>query len=187
MLRTVKRAAAGFDRRAIDAVAHTNITLGTDPSPSSWREPEENPGRVCLAVEATHISIVYLRKTLELLGKVDTRLPATFYQTLREAVSKWILYYDESAAQSYFEYRMEDHEEAKASGEHEEGLEKPQTLEDAKGPWLAEQCKPWPARSLPAVISYSAGIKGAPDHGCGGYLAGALTQTETEAAGLACL
>jgi hypothetical protein len=125
-----------------------------DGTPSGWREPEQqNPNRVFLSVEATHISAVYLRETYELLGKTDSRLPATFCQMLLQAVSDWILCYDESAAQSYFEYRMEDYEDAKASGEAEEGLEKPQTLEAAQGPRLDKRFKPWSRRRLPAVIS----------------------------------
>jgi len=154
MLRTVQQVASGFNRRAIDAVAHTNLALGTAPSPSGWREPaQQNPGRVFLSVEATHISVVYLRETFELLAKTDPRLPATFYRMLCQAVSQWILCYDESAAQSYYEYRMEDYEDAKASGEAEEGLEKPQTVEEAKGPWLERRFKPWPVQHFPAVIS----------------------------------
>ena len=85
MLRTVERTAAAFNRKAIDAVAHTDILFGTSPYISSWHEKEyEDPGRVFLAVEATHISIVYLRPTLELLGKAHPRLPATFYRMLLE-------------------------------------------------------------------------------------------------------
>ncbi len=93
MLRTVKRSAGAFDRQVIDAVAHTGITLGTNPSPSSWREVEPNPNRLFLAVEATHISIVYLRQTFAVLAEADPRLPATFYEMLREALSPWILCY----------------------------------------------------------------------------------------------
>ena len=70
MLQTVERTAAGFNRKAIDAVAHTDILFGTSPYISSWHEKEyEDPDRVFLAVEATQISIVYLRPTLELLAK----------------------------------------------------------------------------------------------------------------------
>jgi hypothetical protein len=155
MLRTVKRTAAGFDQRVIDGVAHTNVVFGTYPSALGWRRPEEDqkPDRVYVAVEATHISVVYLRETFELLAKADPRLPATFYWMLLESLSRWILCYDESAVESYYEYRMESYEEAKASGEGEEGLEKPQTIEDAKGPWLAPQFKPWPARHVSNVIA----------------------------------
>jgi hypothetical protein len=154
MLHTAKRTAAGFDQRAIDGVAHTNIVFGTYPSSSGWREPEgQNASRVFLAVEATHISIVYLRETLELLAKTDPRLPATFYRLLLDGVSQWILCYDESAVESYYEYRLESYEEAKASGEDEEGLEKPQTIEDAKGPWLGQELKPWPKRHISNMIS----------------------------------
>ena len=70
MLRTVERAAGGFDRKAIDGVAHVDVLLGTSPYISSWHEKEyESPDRVFLAVEATHISIIYLRPTLESLPK----------------------------------------------------------------------------------------------------------------------
>jgi hypothetical protein len=71
---------------------------------------------------------------------------------LLDAISQWILCYDESAVESYYEYRLESYEEAKASGEAEEGLEKPQTIEDAKGPWLSRKFKPWPARQVSGVI-----------------------------------
>jgi hypothetical protein len=118
-----------FDQQVIDAVAHTNITLGARPSPSGWREPEPNPNRLFLAVEATHISIVYLRQTFDLLAKADPRLPVTFYEMLRQALSPWILCYDESAAEDYFDYRMENYEEEKAAGKDEAGLEKPQTID----------------------------------------------------------
>lgn len=154
MLRTVERAAAAFDQRVIDSVAHTNVVFGTYPSASGWREPEgQNPNRVFVAVEATHISMVYLRETFELLAKVDARWPTTLYRMLLDSVAEWVLCYDESAAESYYEYRLECYEEAKASGEDEEGLERPQTIGDAKGPWLTEKFKPWPARHLSKAIS----------------------------------
>ena len=87
MLRTVERTAAAFNRKAIDAVARTDILFGTSPYISSWYEKEyEDPHRLFLAVEATHISIIYLRPTLELLAKAHPRLPATFYQILLDGV-----------------------------------------------------------------------------------------------------
>jgi hypothetical protein len=141
MLRTVERFAAGFNRKAIDGVAHVDILIGTSPYISSWREKEhENPDRVFLAVEATHISIVYLRPTLELLAEAHPRLPATFYRLLLDGVCSWILCYDESACESFYEWSMESYREAKESGE--EGLEKPQRIATAKGPWLAKSFKP---------------------------------------------
>jgi len=70
-----------------------------------------------LAVEATQISIVYLRPTLELLGKAHPRLPATFYRMLLESVASWILCYDESACEAFYEWRMESFAEAKENGE----------------------------------------------------------------------
>ena len=89
MLRTVERASAGFNRKAIDGVAHVDILFGTSPYISSWHETEyENSDRVFLAVEATHISIVYLRPTLDLLAKAHPRLPATFYRMLLEGVAR---------------------------------------------------------------------------------------------------
>jgi hypothetical protein len=154
MLHSIKRAASPFSRRVIDSVAHTNIVLGTYPSVSGWREPEgENPSRVFVAVEATHISIVYLRETLELLAKVDPRLPATFYRMLLDSIAPWILCYDESGAEGYYEYRLDAYEDAKASGESEEGLEKPQSIEEAKGQWLSPKFKAWPVGRIDDVIS----------------------------------
>ena len=154
MLHTVTRTGAAFDRRAIDAVAHTNLVFGTYPSVSGWRKPEgQNPSRVFVAVEATQISIVYLRETFELLAKADPRLPATFYCMLLEGLSQWILCYDESAVESYYEYRLESYEEAKASGEDEEGLERPQAMEDAKGPWLSPKFRRLPVRHISNVIA----------------------------------
>ena len=151
MLRTVERAAAGFNRKAIDGVAHTDILFGTSPYISSWHEREcETPDRVFLAVEATHISIVYLRPTLELLAKAHPRLPATFYRMLLESVCSWILCYDESACEAFYEWRMEAYEEAQQSGE--EGLEKPQSIATAKGPWLAKRFKPLPPAKIDAAI-----------------------------------
>jgi PRTRC genetic system protein F len=151
MLRTVERDVASFNRKAIDGVAHVDILFGTSPYISSWHEKEyENPDRVFLAVEATQISIVYLRPTLELLAKVHPRLPATFYRTLLEGVSSWILSYDESACEAFYEWRLEAYEEAKESGE--EGLEKPQSIETAKGLWLTRRYKPLPATKANAVI-----------------------------------
>ncbi len=144
MLRSVEGIAAGFNRKAIDGVDHVDILFGTSPYISSWQEKEyENPDRVFLAVEATQISIVYLRPTLELLAKVHPRLPATFYRTLLEGVYSWILSYDESACEAFCEWRMEAYDEANESGE--EGLEKPQNIETAKGPRLARRYKPLPA------------------------------------------
>src|SRR5262249_31739675 len=120
------------------------------PYISSWHEKEyENPDRVFLAVEATQISIVYLRPTLELLAKVHPRLPATFYRTLLEGVYSWILSYDESVCEAFYEWRLEAYQEAKESGE--EGLEKPQSIETAKGPWLTRRYRPLPATKTDAV------------------------------------
>ena len=110
MLRTVERTAGAFNRKAIDAVAHTDILFGTSPYISSWDEKEyEDPSRVFLAVEATHISIIYLRPTLELLGRAHPRLPATFYRMLFEGVAPWILCYDESACEAFYEWSMESY------------------------------------------------------------------------------
>ena len=151
MLRTVERIGAAFNRKAIDAVAHTDILFGTSPYISSWQEKEyEDPSRVFLAVEATQISIIYLRSTLELLGKTNPRLPATFYRMLLEGISSWILCYDESACEAFYEWRMESYLEAKERGE--EGLEKPQTIRSAKGPWLAKRFKPLPFHEIGAAI-----------------------------------
>jgi len=151
MLRTVERTIAGFNRKAIDSVAHVDILFGTSPYISSWHEKEyENPDRVFLAVEATQISIVYLRPTLELLAKVHPRLPATFYRMLLEGVYSWILSYDESACEAFYEWRLEAYEEAKESGE--DGLEKPQSIASAKGSWLTRRYKPLPATKADAVI-----------------------------------
>ena len=151
MLRTVERAAGGFNRKAIDGVAHIDILFGTSPYISGWHEKEhESPDRVFLAAEATHISIIYLRQTLELLGKVHPRLPATFYRLLLEGISSWILSYDESAAEAFFEWRMESYEEAKENGE--EGLEKPQDIATAKGPWLSKRFKPLPESRTDELI-----------------------------------
>ena len=151
MLRTVEGATAAFNRKAIDAVAHVDILFGTSPYISSWHEREyENPDRVFLAAEATHISLVYLRPTLELLGKAHPRLPATFYRMLLESLCPWILVYDESACEAFYEWRMESYQEAKESGE--EGLEKPQRIETAKGPWLAKRFKPLPRTEIDLAI-----------------------------------
>lgn len=150
MLRTVERAVDGFNRKAIDGVAHVDILFGTSPYISSWHEKEyENPDRVFLAVEATQISIVYLRPTLELLAKAHPRLPSTFYRMLLEGVYSWILSYDESACEAFYEWRLEAYREAKESGE--EGLEKPQTIGTAKGPWLTGRYKPLPPAKAHAV------------------------------------
>ena len=151
MLRTVERTASGFNRKAIDGVAHVDVLFGTSPYLSSWHEKEyESPDRVFLAVEATHISIIYLRPTLELLGNVHQRLPATFYRLLQEGLSSWILCYDESAAEAFYEWRIESYEEAKESGE--EGLEKPQDIATAKGTWLAKRFRPLPESRIDEAI-----------------------------------
>ena len=151
MLRTVERTAGAFNRKVIDAVAHTDILFGTSPYISSWDEKEyEDPSRVFLAVEATHISIIYLRPTLELLGRAHPRLPATFYRMLFEGVAPWILCYDESACEAFYEWSMESYAEAKENGE--EGLEKPQSIAEAKGPWLAKRFKPLPSHRIGAAV-----------------------------------
>ena len=151
MLKTGERTAAAFNRKAVDAVAHTDVLFGISPYISSWHEKEyEDPGRVFLAVEATHISIIYLRPTFELLGKVHPRLPATFYRMLLEGMSSWILCYDESACEAFYEWRMDSYAEAEESGE--EGLEKPQSIANAKGPWLAKRFKPLPQPKIKAAI-----------------------------------
>lgn len=151
MTKTIERVAKQFNQRAIDAVAHTGLTLGTNPVSSSWREPEQDTSRVFVTVEATHISVVYLRPTFDLLGNVHERLPATFYRLLRSAVSERILCYDEAEAVRYLDYRMEEYAELEAEGET--GLEKPQSVEDAKGRWLAAGLKPFSKRDTPQIAS----------------------------------
>jgi hypothetical protein len=152
MLQTVARTAAAFNRKAIDAVAHMDILFGTSPYISGWHEKEyENTDRVFLAVEATHISVVYLRPTLDLLAKSHPRLPVTFYRMLLESVCSWILAYDESACEAFYEWNMDSHLEAKESGE--EGLEKPQSIANAKGPWLAKRFKPLAPPKIEAAIA----------------------------------
>jgi hypothetical protein len=128
-------------------------TFSSGPAPisQSWHEKEyEDPDRVFLAVEATHISIIYLRPTLELLGKAHPRLPATFYRMLLEGVSSWIWCYDESACEAFSEWSMESYLEAKESGE--EGLEKPQSIANAKGAMAGETVQAAPARKIDAAI-----------------------------------
>ena len=144
MTKTIERVAKRFDYRPIDALAHTVVTLGTNPVSSSWREPEQDTNRVFVTAEATHISVVYLRPTLDLLGKVHERLPATFYRLLMSGVSERILCYDETEAARYFEYRMEEYAELETEGET--GLEKPKAVPEAKGPWLAPGLKPFSRR-----------------------------------------
>jgi hypothetical protein len=153
MLRTLTKEATRFDQYAIDSVAHTRLVFGTHPTTGGWRKKENiNTNQVFLAVEATHISVVYLRDTFDLLAKINPRLPVTFYRMLLDSLSEWILCYDESAAGPYIEHRIECYEEAKASGEDEEGLEATQTLEAAKGPWLADKYKPFSAGQLRAIV-----------------------------------
>ena len=151
MTKTLERVAKPFDQRAIDAVAHTGLTLGTNPVSSSWREPEQDTSRVFVTVEATHISVVYLRPTFGLLGKVHERLPATFYRLLKSAVSERILCYDEAEAVRYLDYRMEEYAELEAEGET--GIEKPQSVEDAKERWLSAGLKPFSKREIPQIVA----------------------------------
>ena len=61
-----------------------------------------------------------------MLGRAQPRLPATFYRMLFEGVAPWILCYDESACEAFYEWSMESYAEAKENGE--EGLEKPQSI-----------------------------------------------------------
>jgi hypothetical protein len=185
MLHTVQRAAAGFNQRIIDRVAHTNIVFGIYPSSWSLREPErQNRNHLFVAVEATHISVVYLREALELLAKTDPRLPATFYRMLLDGVSQWILCYDESAVESYYEYRLESYKEAVADGEVQEGLEKPQTIENAKGPWLSRKFKPWPASNPQCYLIYSGTLRDSPDSGGSGATPQAWKKTKARSSGL---
>ena len=65
-------------------------------------------------------------------------------------VSGRILCYDEAEAARYLEYRLEDYEELAAAGE--EGLEKPQSLEEAKGGWLSKELKPYARPQVPEII-----------------------------------
>jgi hypothetical protein len=52
-----------------------------------WRERErQSPNRVFVAVEATHISVVYLRGTLELLAKAAPGTMFVFSSLLRHTV-----------------------------------------------------------------------------------------------------
>ena len=150
MARTIERAAERFDKRTIDAVAHIHVSLGTNQVSLGWGNPEQDPDRVFLSVEATRISVIYLRPAFDLLGKADERLPATFYRMLMSGVSGRILCYDEAEAARYLEFRMEDYAELAAAGE--EGLEKPQSLEEAKGPWLSKALKPYARPQFPEII-----------------------------------
>lgn len=150
MLKTVQQRTKRFDRRLIDPVADISVGLGTNPVHSSWREPEQDPTQVFLTVEANHISVVYLQRTLDLLGEVNERLPATFYRMLMSAVAGRILCYDEAEAARYFEYRMEEYAELEQAGET--GLEKPQTVEEAKGRWLAPEFQPLQRVELAKII-----------------------------------
>jgi hypothetical protein len=50
----------------------------------------------------------------------------------------------------YLEYRLEDYEELAAAGE--EGLEKPQSLEEARGGWLSKDLKPYARPQVPEMI-----------------------------------
>jgi hypothetical protein len=150
MARTIERAAEPFDRRAIDSVAHIHVSLGTNPVSSGWGDPEQDPDRVFLSVEATHISVIYLRAAFDLLGKANERLPATFYRMVMSGVSGRIHCYDEQEAARYLEYRLEDYAELEAAGE--EGLEKPQSLEEAKGLWLSKDLKPYARLHVPEIV-----------------------------------
>jgi hypothetical protein len=149
MARTIERAAERFDRRAIDPVAHIHVSLGTNPVSLSWGDPEQDRDRVFLSVEASRISVIYLRQAFDLLGKSDERLPATFYRMLM-SVSGRIHCYDELEAARYLEFRLEDYAELEAAGE--EGLEKPQSLEEARGRWLSKGLKPYARQAIPEII-----------------------------------
>ena len=84
---------------------------------------------------------------------------------LFESVAPWILCYDESACEAFYEWSMESYAEAKESGE--EGLEKPQSIANAKGPWLAKRFKPLPPHKIEAAIeSLKTWVAGAPNSRC---------------------
>jgi len=51
-------------------------------------------------------------------------------------VASWIFCYDESRLRGFYEWRMDSYAETKENGE--EGLEKPQSITNAKGPWLSK-------------------------------------------------
>ena len=104
-----------------------------------------------LAIEATHISIVYLRPTLELLGKAHPRLPATFYRMLLESLCRGFWPMTNLPARHSTSGEWRRIEEAKESGE--EGLEKPQSIATAKGPWLGKRFKPLPQAKIDGTIS----------------------------------
>jgi len=65
-------------------------------------------------------------------------------------MSSWILCYHESACEAFYEWRMDSYAEAEENGE--EGLEKPQSITSAKGPWLAKRFKPLPQPKIEAAI-----------------------------------
>jgi hypothetical protein len=72
MRRILMKEVAQFNKHTIDSVAHTSIVFGMHPTTGGWRAREEvNTNRVFLTVEATHISVVYLRATFDLLGRID--------------------------------------------------------------------------------------------------------------------
>ena len=73
--RTIERAAERFDRRAIDAVAHIHVSLGTNPVSLGWGDPEQDPDRVFLSVETSRISVIYPRPAFDLLATQMSGLP----------------------------------------------------------------------------------------------------------------
>jgi hypothetical protein len=65
-------------------------------------------------------------------------------------VSGRIHCYDEQEAARYLEYRLEDYEELAAAGE--EGLEKPQSLEETQSPRLSKGVKAFALPKFPEII-----------------------------------
>ena len=64
-------------------------------SPSAWAEEDEgHPQRLFLTVEPSEAGCVVFGPTLELLGRCDPKLPATFFHLFTAALNQWIRIYD---------------------------------------------------------------------------------------------
>jgi hypothetical protein len=85
-----------------------HVTLASRLDEFSQEDADERRGnRLYLVVEPESAAYVILGPTLELLEKIDRRLPVTFFRLLVEGLGKWVRTYDYRDAEEHVEMLRE--------------------------------------------------------------------------------
>jgi hypothetical protein len=97
-----------------------HATLASRLDEFSEEDADERRGnRLYLVVEPESAAYVILGPTLELLEKIDRRLPVTFFRLLVEGLGKWVRVYDYRDAEERVEMLREWCEGEENQGEYE--------------------------------------------------------------------